>query len=302
MDVKNQIKTLFKEAELYRSQGLLAEAQEKYMAVAELIHSNTQLSNRAYLLDALSKKIGTTKEELERARSLSRSPKLPTKVQDLIKRLFSFSEVPNKDAAELEGAVALAKFGQFERAIVEFNRLLKRDSVRVIAAKNILRCHLALDDFDAAVNHYKQWRSSVDFSLEELERVRVFLQDVLEKKGIEKALPSLAEATDMEESASPEEELLDIVSIGITVGHGDKRPRFFELDVNFQRGNTISLMISSEDKELIDSLQVGVKLDDVEFSSPFAVFTGAGVVSGKTRINSGPKEGDYMLDIKIQSA
>jgi len=302
MDIKNQIKTLFKEAELYRSQGLLAEAQEKYMLVAELIHNNKQLSNRAYLLDALSKKIGATKQEVEKARSLSRSPKLPTKVQDLIKSLFSFSKEQSEDAAELEGAVALAKFGQFERAIVEFNRLLKRDSLRVISAKNILRCHVALADFDAAVNHYKQWRSSVDFSLEELENVRVFLQDILEKKGIKKDLPSLVEITDVEEGEPPQEELLDIVSIGITIGRGHKKPRFLELDVNFQRGNTISLMISSEDKDLVDSLQVGVKLDEVEFSSPFAVFTGAGIVSARTRIDSGPKEGHYMLDLKIQSA
>jgi tetratricopeptide (TPR) repeat protein len=302
MEIKNQIKTLFKEAELYRSQGLLAEAQEKYRLVAELIHNNKQLSNRAYLLDELSKKIGATKEEFEKARNLSRSPKLPTKVQDLIKSLFSFSKEQGEDAAELEGAVALAKFGQFERAIVEFNRLLKRDALRVIAAKNILRCHVALGDFEAAVNHYEQWRSSVNFSLEELENVRVFLHDILEKKGIKKDLPSLVETPDVEEGGPPEEELLDIVSIGITIGRGGKKPRFLELDVNFQRGNTISLMISSEDKDLVDSLQVGVKLDEVEFSSPFAVFTGAGIVSARTRIDSGPKEGHYMLDLKIQSA
>ena len=302
MDVKSQIKTLFKEAELYRSQGLLAEAKEKYAHVAELVKENERLANRDYLLRELAKKISAVDQQFERVKTASRAPQLSSRVQDLIKRLFSFSHDDSPEAAELEGAVALAKFGQFERAIVEFNRLIKNDALRIVSAKNILRCHAALSDFDNALTQYEQWRSSVDFSSEELEKIRVFFQDILDKKGVEKKLPSIIEPAETKQEEESLEELLDIVSIGITLERGPKKGKFVELDVNFQKGNTISLMIASEDKDLIENLQVGFKLNNVEFSSPFAVFTGAGVVSARTMIDSGPKQGDYMLDIRIQSA
>jgi hypothetical protein len=302
MDVKDQIKNLFKEAELYRSQGLLMEAVEKYAYVADLIQDNKKLASRNYLLDALSQKINAVKKEHEKLSQVSRSPELSTKVQDLIKQLFSFSQDENGDAAEIEGIIALAKFGQFERAIVEFNRLVKKDSLRVVAAKNVVRCYMALSDYDGALNQFEQWRSSVDFSSDELEHVRVFLKEVLDKKGVEGSRLPVTESTGVSEEESAGEEFLDIVSIGLTLAHGAKKGRFVELDVNFQRGDTISLMISSEDKDLVENLQVGMHLEDVEFSSPFAVFTGTGDVTGRSQIDSGPKQGDFMLDIKIKSA
>ncbi|MBW1896120.1 MAG: hypothetical protein JRI47_03590 [Deltaproteobacteria bacterium] len=301
MDLKSRIKTLFKEAELYKSQGLLMEALEKYGLVAELIRDDKKLGGRQYLLDALSKKISVVERQAQEFGQTSRSPELSTKVQDLIKQLFSFSQDDDEEVAELEGTIALAKFGQFERAIVEFNRLLKRDSLRVVAAKNAIRCYLATTDFDGALNQFEQWRSSVDFSSNELEQVRRFLQEVLNKKGVEETRLPVMESTGVVEDETPGEEFLDIVSIGLTLARGPRKGKFVELDVNFQRMDTISLMISSEDKDLVENLQVGVKLDNVEFSSPFAVFTGSGVVSARSKIESGPKQGDYMLDIKISS-
>ena len=65
------------------------------------------------------------------------SPALSPNAQELIKKLFSFSDKKDKDEAALEGAIALAKFGQFESALAEFSELIKKDSIRVIAAKNI---------------------------------------------------------------------------------------------------------------------------------------------------------------------
>ena len=59
--------------------------------------------------------------------------------------------------------------------------------------------------------------------------------------------------------------------------------------------------MSSNDKLLIESLKVGVRLDDMDFYSPIAIFKGSGVVETNTRIETGPKRGDYSLDIKIHS-
>ncbi|HAO21711.1 MAG TPA: hypothetical protein DCQ37_15330, partial [Desulfobacteraceae bacterium] len=66
-------------------------------------------------------------------------------------------------------------------------------------------------------------------------------------------------------------------------------------------GNVINILISSTDKFLLEHLEVGISLDQVQFYSPMAMFNGKAVVSAKSKIESGPKQGYYSLDIKIKS-
>lgn len=301
MDTKKQIQALFKEAELYRSHGLFVEAKEKYDLVAKLIQKNDRIANRQNLLDAISKKIGAVENEIKKLDKSPATPKLSTKAQDLVKNLFSFSEEKDEDAALLEGAMALAKFGQFERALIEFNELIKKDSLRVAAAKNIIRCHFALSSSDEAVSKYRQWLSGDSFSSGQLEEIRIFFQDILDRKGIDKKLPAVTQPKDAREEETKEEEFLDISSIAITLDDESKKGALIELDVNFQRGNTISLIISRDDKDLIENLKVGVRLNNIQFFSPIAVFNGSGIVSEKAPIELGPKKGDYRVDIEIQN-
>ncbi len=300
MDTKKQIQALFKEAELYRSHGLFVEAKAKYDNVAKLIQKNDRIANRQSLLDAISKKIGAVENEIKKFEKPPATPKMSTKAQDLVKNLFSFSEDKDEDAALLEGAMALAKFGQFERALIEFNALIKKDSLRVSAAKNIIRCHIALSSSDEAVTKYRQWLSGDSFSSGQLEEIRIFFQDILDRKGIDKKLPAVTQPKDAREETR-EEEFLDISSIAITLGDESKKGALIELDVNFQRGNTISLIISRDDKDLIENLKVGLKLNNIQFYSPIAVFNGSGIVSEKAPIELGPKKGDYRVDIEIQN-
>lgn len=89
--------------------------------------------------------------------------------------------------------------------------------------------------------------------------------------------------------------------IKITLEDGPQKGRSLEFDVNFQSGNVLSLIISSRDKTLIENLEVGLKLNNVQFFSPIAIFEGVGVIADKTQIGTGPKRGDYSLDIKILS-
>lgn len=302
MDIKAQIKTLIKEAEVYRSHGLLDEAEGKYRHAAGLIQKNEQIANRQSLLDAISKKIDTLGDDIRKVKKAPTTPELSPKAQDLIKRLFSFSEEEDEDAAELEGAIALAKFGQFQRALTEFNGLLKKDAFRVVAAKNILRCHITLSSLDDAVTQYEQWLSGDIFSSEELGNIRIFLQDVLNRKGIDKSLPTVTKPTDDDEDETQEEELLDISVIGITLDHGPYQGKQIELDVNFQRGDMLSLIIPSKDSDLIEKLDDGYQLSDVKLYSPIAIFRGSGIVLEKTEIGVGPRKGDYRLDIRIKSA
>jgi hypothetical protein len=142
---------------------------------------------------------------------------------------------------------------------------------------------------------------------DQLENVRVFLAAVLEKRGIKANLPSAKEAerkgaeTPGGNNGGGDGDVLDISSVGVRLSNGKSKGRMLEFEVTFQSGNIISIVISAKEKSLVESLEKGRELPDMQFYSPIAIFKGKGVISGKTRIKSGPKEGDYMLDIRVES-
>ena len=306
MDISLQIKSLLSQAELYRSQGLFAEAKDKYHAASDMILKLDKLKNKDSLLKAISGKIKSLEKKTEKVETGPSSPELSEKGQNLIKNLFGEND--------LEKAVALAKFGQFERAIVELEALLKDDVYRVDAGKNIIRCKLATASVDDAIDQYRQWLSNDLFTSSQLESVRSYLQPILDRKGVETPLPvPVGQAVGKQEDAAatggiefsmPEpadEDILDITSIGITFTSGTHKGKMVEFDVNFQSGAMLSLIISKNDKGLIEDLKAGDRLDDIQCYSPIAMFKGTGVVANKTQINTGPKQGDYCLDIKVTS-
>ncbi|MGD9010449.1 MAG: hypothetical protein PVG41_21170 [Desulfobacteraceae bacterium] len=316
MDIKKQLKSMLQEAEIYSTQGLMAEARAKYQDAYAFVRGISNLKNKDSLLKAIDSKfkaISDTKEKVDKGPT---STELSEKAQDLIKNLFSFSENKDADNAALEGAVALAKFGQFDRSLNELKPLLQKEGLRVEAAKNILRCHMATSSNEEAIDQYHQWCSDDLFKPNQLEMVRIYLEDILQKKGIEAKLPSPLPAQDTaataglteaqpaletDEAQDNEEEFLDITSIGITFDNGPHQGNMVEFDVNFQSGSMLSLIISKKDQSLIEGLTAGMKLEDIQFFSPIAIFNGSGVVSSKTQIKSGPKQGDFCLDIRIVS-
>lgn len=304
MDVKEQIQKLIQEAHLYRSQGLLRESRDKYGKLVDFIKKNRQIKNRENLISGVQRKIEAVEADIEKLIKAPATVVIPEKIQDIIKNKFALS-AKDEDSAAIEGAVALAKFGQFERAIKEFDLLLAKESVRLAAAKNIIRCYVSNAAFESAVKEYEKWSAGNRFKPEELNIVRTFLQNILTKRGISKTLPPVAvqfaAAAAPGDGETPEEEFLDISAIKIILENGPQKGRAIEFDVNFQSGNVLSLIISSKDKNLIENLDVGVKLNHMQFFSPIAIFEGAGIVAEKTQIGTGPKRGDYSMDIKIVS-
>ena len=303
MNIKSKIKTTLKEAEIYQHQGLLAEAKAKYENAAHLIQKNEQLKNRDSLLEAISKKINALKGDESRIQQSTSSPQLSSKAQNLIKQLFAFPGEGGAEAQALEGAMALAKFGQYDRALTEFSGLLKSSRYRLTAAKNILRCHMTGTSAEKAVAQYEQWLGSDQFAADQLETLRVFLERLLGQKGVTLSLPqpSFTGSDEMFEPDDDEEVFIDISSVGITFERGPNQGKMIEFDVNFQSGNTISLIIPSQDKNLIETLDTGSMLSDVQFYSPIAIFKGTCEVASRTQIKTGPKQGDFCLDLRITS-
>ena len=295
-----EIKSLLQEAEVYRDQGLLQEAMEKYNIASELILKNNKIKNRQNLLHVISQKMGTLKSDFKK-KNKSVSRKMPKKTQELIKSKIKISKKMGKGEAALEDAINLAKLGKYKRALKELQNLISVDSVRVNAAKNIIRCNMALSAPDDAIDQYNKWISNNLFRNDQLEKVRFFLKSSLMKKGIERTLPELKKTSKPEypDFEEKDEEVPDISSIVIILDKGSQKSNVIELDVSFQAGNIINVIMSGREHGRIKNLNIGFKISDIQFFSPIAIFKGSGIVSNMTYIRSGPKKGDCSLDIKV---
>jgi len=306
MNITKKIKILLQEAELYHAQGLLNEAMEKYNNATKLIRSNERLKGKQNLIKGISKKILALKNDIIKIEMAPKKPEVSAKIQDLIKKMVSFSPDKNEDLKALDGAIALAKFGQLKRAISEFNELVKKDSLRVVAAKSMLRCLMALSSLDEAVAQYEQWISDDRFSTIQMDKLHVFLENILKKEGIEKKLPRRKAPKDNTgviwvkgPEIEDDDDTLDINSIGITIYKGSQKGQVVEFKVRFQLGNVVSLLISIRDKELIDIFKVGDMINDIQYYSTAALFKASGLVLSVKKIKIGPLRGDYCVDIKI---
>jgi len=305
MSDKEQIKAIVREAEIYRTQGLLSASKQKYQEVLKFIQKHERYSKDKKFIDAINKKIQTIEKDLVEVIESPEKPKVSEDVQNLIQQLFSFSK--NKETAAIEGAVALAKFGQYDKALTEFKRLLNEGILPLEAAKNILRCHITLSSPEVAIYQFKRWLVRGDFPKGELKYLRGFLQSYLEKRGIEADLPEVIETPDekaarKKKEKKEDEEVLDISSVGVQFQEGPLKGEMVEFEVTFQTGNTISVIIPSNRKDLLEALQPGLRLQDMQCYSLIAVFNGTGVVSNKSVITSGPKKGHYTLDITIDGS
>jgi len=295
------IRSLAKEAELYRTQGLLEHSKEKYLQILQFIEKK-QFSNHKKLIDAVKSRIRTVEEDLAVMDQETAAAEMSEEAQDMIKKLFSVAQT--KEAARIEGAVALAEFGQHERALGEFHTLLKEGTLPVVAAKNILRCYMELSSPDHAVAQFREWVSSGDvLSTQELRLIRTFLQSLLEEKGIKTGLPQLDVASPASNKTGEEEEgFLDISSVNVQLDNGPRKGDMVEFEVTCQSGNTISVNIPAEQKDLVDAFRPGLRLPELQCYSPIAVFKGSGIVIRKRKIWHGRNQGNYLLDITIDEA
>jgi len=320
MDIGAKIKTFLKEAELYRGQGLLNESKESYQKAAKLIKSIEKLKNKEKLLAGIAAKLKGLKIEIQKVEAAPDNPEIGAESQELIKKLFSYAKTDDADAVALEEAITLTKFGQYAKAIEDFKALLPKDSVRLAAAKNIIRCHIAGEKIEDGIAQFQEWLDSSILSKDQLKKLRMFFQNIIDKKGLDVKVPKMAaaaaqedvaeleleleeaEVEPVEEEPQEEEEILDINSVGIAFETGPKKGEVIELEVSFQTGNVISVLLNARDTDLIDSLNPGDQLNDMQFYSPIAIFQGTGVVNAKTGIKVGPRKGDFSVDIKVSSS
>ena len=298
MSGREDLKPLFKEAGIYRDQGLLDQAKEKYQDLLKLIKKDQELSKDKQLIDDVNNKIKAVESDLTEIDEAPETPELTEKVQDLISNLFSFSK--NKEVAAIEGAVSLAKFGQYEKALAQLQKLINEGTLPLMAAKNMLRCHLILASPKEAVDQYKRWVSRTSFSKGELRDLRDFLYNILKKEGIKVNLPHVDEgAPEKGQKSGRAEDILEISIVRVTLDHGPMKGQTVDFDVAFQLGNTVSFIIKAKEKDLVDVFKPGIRLSNIQCYSPMSLFNASGIISEKKKITTGTKRGDYSFDLTI---
>ena len=189
MNIKSKIKSLIKEADLYNSQGLLAEAKDIFENALKIIQTRLPYQEGINISKAIKSKIASIEKEIARVEKKVLSPDMSKESQDLITKMFKQGKGEEDHKALLDGAKALIKFGQFDRAIEELQKLIPIDEVRADAAKHILNCYFLRSKYESALEEYKKWCSDLNFSDIELDGLRGFMQKTFKAKGVDKEIP-----------------------------------------------------------------------------------------------------------------
>jgi len=299
---RDYLVSLVKEADLYKEQGLLVESKGKYVQALQFLRKSEVFRGEERVEKVVRKRIKLVEQELEKLKQDQRLPQLPKGQKELIKELFRFSEA--RETSAIEGAVALAHFGQYEEAIEEFRTLLKKGTLPIIAAKNIIRCYMSLSLPGAAIAEFEDWVSSGLMSSKDLEYLREFLKDSLKNKGITLRIPELNHdvCETVPFTKEEDEDLIQISAIRIEMDEGPLRGHCLDLDVNFQVGNILKVIVSSQTEEVLEAFRLGTRFSNIQFYSNITVFRGSGVVSRKLKIEKGERKGDYSIDITIEDA
>jgi hypothetical protein len=114
---------------------LLAESRGKYEEILSFLGTNQQFQNVDRIAEAVRARLQDVNKDIAEIRSAPAAPDLSPQLQGLIKKLFTFSKT--KEVGAIEGAMALAKFGQYEEAVSELQKLLKEGVLPTVTAKNI---------------------------------------------------------------------------------------------------------------------------------------------------------------------
>jgi hypothetical protein len=295
--------------------GLLKESKDKYLALIKLVQNSKNSPKFQSFIKSVNRKIDEIDNAIDEIEGAPDMPEMSGDIQDLISKLFAFSD--DKDTAAIEGAVALAEFGQYEKAIVAFQKILDAGVLPMTVARNMIRCHLTMGSSEDAVSQVNKWESSGTFSESELISLRnLYLETIrLRKKDQDIPEPGMftgpaqdGTTEDKEESAGPVEkpfsekemeDILEIFSFRVEMDQGPEKGRIMEFEVTFQVGAVVSFIVKSDEKNLLAALKPGTRLAGINCVSPISIFEASGVISEMKKIEFGPRRGEYSFRLKL---
>jgi len=302
MNLKDQINQIFSEIELYSSHALYSHAKQSCVKLAEIVRGSAQLTHKEALLETISRKIDSIEEDARIFEGIGKSRKMSSNELDIVKRLVFVSDEADNDAADWEVARACLILGQYDKALLGFNRLIDNRYKLVPSAKNVLRCCIGMSAMDDAIAKYHEWFLSGIFSLDQLENIRTFLQEILYKKNINTLLSKpRVEGVDHEQG-KPDDEYIDIIAVKLGMNGDSSEGMETMLDVTYQKGETFNVVVPKNNQALLDYLESGKEINSLELYSSSIIFTDRCLVSERSKIESGSRQGDYSVCMTIMKS
>jgi tetratricopeptide (TPR) repeat protein len=299
MGLPEQIKQIFKEIEVYSSHSLYGLAKKKCIELADLIKCSDQFKDKNILLKAISRKIGSIEDDARTFEGIHKTARISSKELNVVRQLVLVSDNPDIDGVAWEVAKACLILGQFEKALNEFNRLIVKNYKVVAAAKNALRCYIGMSALNDAIAKYQEWDASGIFSPEQLEKIRAFLQTFLNKKGVDTSLAKPAAGNTEPPPFTTDADFFDIVSVKLSIADGSGEKSKSLLDVIHQKGAMFDVIVSKDNKALLDILKIGKEIQEVEIHTSAIIFDDRCIVLEAVEIESGPNQGDFCVRMTI---
>jgi len=297
MDTEPKVLSQLKEARLYWKQGLLQEALQQYRQVEKDLRSRKMSSRKKALLKKVVENIEMVDQELNAFLESKEIPEVSEKARELMRTMFSLDDPEVKGSSLMGEAIALAGFGQYDAAMKAFERLLDFKHLRMDAAKKILFYTLEFRGEDEAVSIIRQWESDNRFSMEDRNYLVKYLQKLFKRsQAIENQ--ALLNATEPE-SELKDNDVMDISAIRLTLPKGHAAEEKVRLDVTFQHGVTLNIVVPRDKPEIAGAFQTGDIIRDVRFLSPVARFSGSVFVLLNRVIDFGAHRGDSSINLKI---
>ncbi len=299
MNPEDRIVLHLKEGSVYQAHGLFPEAMACYKKAAALAANIGEASVKGRLNARISEQVKSLKAEAARVSAMESAPQLSSLQHQVVQDTVGDSGHQGRGDAEFEIAATLMGFGQFNKALAGFDALLEKPAHRVPAAKNILRCQIAVGSTDLAARQYHQWLENESFSEEELDAVRLFLEGILQRKGSSERLARPRAKTVVEPSDPEDEALFDILAAVLPdfPEAGSGTPPAF--DVTSQSEGFVSLIVPASEKAVVARLKPGARLQRVSFYTPDAFFYDDCVVSSRLRIDEGRRFGDFSVTLRL---
>ena len=302
MNLKDQIDQIFYEIELYSSQALYSHAKQSCVKLAELVRGSAQFRHKDALLETISRKIKSIEEDARIFEGVGKSRKMSSNELDIVKRLVFVSSEVDDDAAAWEVARAYLILGQYDIALLGFKRLIDNRYKLVPSAKNVLRCCIGMSAMDDAIAKYHEWYSSGIFSLDQLENIRTFLQEILYKKNIDTLLSNPRVEGIHHEQGTPDDEYIDIIAVKLGMNGDSSEAMETMLEVTYQKGETFNVVVPKNNQALLDYLKIGKEIESLELYSSSIIFTDQCLVCERSKIESGSRQGDYSVGMKISGS
>lgn len=98
-----------------------------------------------------------------------------------------------------------------------------------------------------------------------------------------------------------EDDFLQIDSVGMHIRSGPRKGEHITFGVESMAGSTLKIILSRKEHTLLNDVEVGQTLEDVDFHTSVADLRGTCFVSAKTQITEGEFEGEYLLMLDIIS-